>query len=123
MQAARVLRIVDGDTIHVDIDGKEEIIRFYGDNTTEHGQPCFDEATQRTRKLVGDDVRLLPDARNRDRYGRLLRYVYSPSGLNIEAEMVAEGLAHAWRSDGALRFAITALEDQAQQGRVGCLWQ
>src|SRR3989442_1314697 len=123
MQAARVLRIVDGDTIHVDIDGKEEIIRFYGDNTTEHGQPCFDEATQRTRKLVGDEVRLLPDARNRDRYGRLLRYVYTPSGLNIEAEMVSEGLAHAWRSDGALRLAIIALEDQAQQGHVGCLWQ
>ena len=122
MQAARVVRIVDGDTIHVEIDGKEEIIRFYGDNTTEHGQPCFDEATARTRELVGDEVRLLPDARNRDKYGRLLRYVYSPSGLNIEAEMVAEGLARAWRTDGALRFAIIALEDQAQRGHVGCLW-
>jgi micrococcal nuclease len=123
MQTARVLRIVDGDTIHVEIDGKEEIIRFYGDNTTEHGQRCFDEATARTRELVGDEVRLLPDARNRDKYGRLLRYVYSPSGLNVEAEMVAEGLAHAWRPDGALRFAIIAVEDQAQQGHVGCLWQ
>ena len=122
MQAARVLRIVDGDTIHVEIDGKEEIIRFYGDNTTEHGEACFNEATERTRELVGAEVRLLPDARNRDKYGRLLRYVYSPSGLNVEAEMVSEGLAHAWRSDGALRFAIIALEDQAQHGHIGCLW-
>ncbi len=123
MEPARVLRIVDGDTIHVELNGKEEIIRFYGDNTTEHGQPCFDEATERTRQLVGVEVRLVPDARNRDRYGRLLRYVYTPSGLNVESEMVAEGLAHAWRTDGALRLSIIALEDAAQQAHVGCLWR
>ena len=123
MQHARVTGIVDGDTIHVDLNGAEEIVRFYGDNTTERGEPCFDEATERTRQLVGDEVRLMPDARNRDKYGRLLRYVYTPSGLNVEAEMVAEGLAHAWRSDGALRLAIIALEDEAQQRRVGCLWR
>ena len=33
-----MLRIVDGDTMHVELDGKEEIVRFYGIDTTERGQ-------------------------------------------------------------------------------------
>jgi micrococcal nuclease len=123
MEAARVIRIVDGDTIHVDLDGTDETVRFYGIDTTEVGEPCFQEAKDRTRELVGTEVRLRPDARNRDRYGRLLRYVYTPSGRSIDAEMVDEGLAHAWRSDGALRFPIIELEDAAQAARRGCLWR
>ena len=122
MQAARVLRVVDGDTIHVELDGQDETIRFYGIDTTEVGQPCYQEGKERTRELVGSEVRLLPDARNRDRYGRLLRYVYTPKGLSVDAEMVDEGLAHAWRSDGALRFAIIGLEDAAHAAHQGCLW-
>jgi micrococcal nuclease len=123
MQPARVLRVVDGDTIHVEIDGRDETVRFYGIDTTERGEACFDEATERTAALAGDEVRLLPDARGRDRYGRLLRYVYSPAGLSIDAEMVAEGLAHAWRQDGALRAPIIVLEDDAKAARLGCLWR
>lgn len=122
MLAARVLRVVDGDTIHVELDGQDETIRFYGIDTTEVGQPCYQEGKERTRELVGSEVRLLPDARNRDRYGRLLRYVYTPEGLSVDAEMVDEGLAHAWRSDGALRFAIIGLEDAAHAAHRGCLW-
>ncbi len=122
MESARVVRIVDGDTFHVRLNGKDETVRFYGINATEVGQPCSAEATARTRELVGNEVRLLPDARERDRYGRLLRYVYTPAGLSVDAEMVAEGLAHAWRTDGALRVPMIALEDAAHAGGVGCLW-
>lgn len=122
MQAARVLRVVDGDTLKVEIDGRQETVRFYGTNTTERGQACFKEGTQRTTQLVGSEVRLRPDARERDRYGRLLRYVYTPDGFSIDAEMVAEGLARAWREDGVLRGPIIALEDAARLSRTGCLW-
>ncbi len=123
MERARVLRIVDGDTIHVELDGRDEAVRFYGINATERRQPCSEEATERTRELAGDEVRLRPDARASDRFGRLLRYVYSPSGLSIDAELVDEGLAHAWREDGALRDAIVALEAGAQARHAGCLWR
>jgi len=123
MQAARVIRIVDGDTIHVELNGVDETVRFYGIDTTEVGEPCFDEGKERTRELVGSEVRLRADARNRDRYGRLLRYVYRADGLSVDAEMVDEGLAHAWRSDGALRLPIIALEDGARAAHRGCLWQ
>jgi micrococcal nuclease len=123
MQDARVLRVVDGDTIHVELNGNDETVRFYGIDTTEEGEPCFFEGKDRTAELVGASVRLLPDARERDRYGRLLRYVYTPEGLSVDAEMVAEGLARAWRADGALRFAIIELEDAAHAAHRGCLWR
>jgi endonuclease YncB( thermonuclease family) len=123
MTAARVLRIVDGDTLHVELRGRDETVRLYGTNATERGQPCSDEATRRLHELAGGEVRLRADARERDRFGRLLRYVYSTSGLSIDAEMVDEGLAHAWRSDGDLRFAIIALETRASVDRRGCLWR
>jgi micrococcal nuclease len=123
MAAARVLRIVDGDTLHVELGGRDETVRLYGINATERGQPCSDEATQRLHELAGSEVRLRADARDRDRFGRLLRYVYSSSGLSVDAELVDEGLAHAWRTDGELRFAIMALEARASSDRRGCLWR
>jgi micrococcal nuclease len=123
MERGHVLRIVDGDTLHVRISGRDETVRLYGINATETGQACSSEATARLRQLAGSDVRLLPDARNRDKYRRLLRYLYTDDGLSIDAEMVAEGLAHAWTSDGALRRAIIALEARATQTHTGCLWR
>jgi micrococcal nuclease len=123
MAAGRVLRIVDGDTLHVQLGGRDETVRLYGINATERGEPCSDEATRRLRELAGGEVRLRAGARDRDRFGRLLRYVYSPSGLSVDAEMVDEGLAHAWRSDGDLRFAIITLEARAAADRRGCLWR
>lgn len=122
LETAPVVRVVDGDTIRVLMDGVEEPVRFYGIDTTERGDACFKEATDRTRQLVGDEVRLRADARNRDRSKRLLRYVYTDSGVSIDALLVAEGLAYAWREDGAYRSPLIALEDLARGLRRGCLW-
>jgi micrococcal nuclease len=122
MESARVVRVVDGDTIRVNLAGREETVRFYGIDTTERGEPCFSEASRRTAELVGPEVRLRRDVRERDRYGRLLRYVYTPTGLSIGAEMISEGLAHAWRADGALRVPLIALEEAARASATGCLW-
>ena len=123
MLAARVLRIVDGDTLHVSIDGRDETVRLFGINAREVGEPCSAEATARLRELAGQEVRLRADARDRDRYGRLLRYVYTPQGLSVDAEVTAEGLAYAWTADGALRGPIIELERRAQDAHRGCLWQ
>jgi len=122
MQRARVLRVVDGDTLHAEIGGVDETVRLYGVDTPERGEPCFEAATSRLGQLAGSEIRLLPDARDRDRFGRLLRYVYTPDGLSIDAELVAEGLGHAWRADGVLRDAILALEHQSAASATGCLW-
>lgn len=123
MGTARVLKIVDGDTLDVLLDGREERVRVFGIDTPERGQPCFRAASDRLAALAGSQVRLRPDARERDRYGRLLRYLYAPDGRSIDAAMIAEGFAHAWTDDGALRDPLVALEAHAARSRAGCLWQ
>jgi endonuclease YncB( thermonuclease family) len=123
MQPAAVVRIIDGDTFEVTRGGAPDTVRIYGIDTPERGEPCFREASIRLGALAGDAVRLAPGARERDRFGRLLRYVYTPDGASIDAALVAEGLARAWRDDGDLRFALIELEDRARTSGAGCLWR
>ncbi len=123
MERGDVTRIIDGDTFDVLIDGREERIRFFGIDTPERGDDCFAEATEATRALIEEGVRLLPDTRNRDRNGRLLRYVYTPLGLSVDAALVANGFARAWRDDGQHRDALVVLEAEARSARRGCLWR
>jgi micrococcal nuclease len=122
LQQAQVVHVVDGDTIDVRVGGQTERVRYYGIDTPERGQPCFSEATERNKELVAQAVLLLPDARERDRYGRLLRYVFEEDSVSIDARLIAEGLAHAWRQDGVYKGEMIALEAQAHAAGVGCLW-
>lgn len=122
-QAARVVGVVDGDTIDVLLNGSRVRVRYFGVNTPERGQRCYAEATQRNRALVGETVYLLPDARETDQYGRLLRYAFTPAGVMVDATLVAEGYGWAWTRDGAYRQQIMGLEAQARQDRTGCLWR
>jgi micrococcal nuclease len=123
MEHATVLGIVDGDTFDVLLNGVEERVRIFGIDTTERGEPCFREASDLLRSLAAGEVRLMRDLRNRDRNGRLLRYVYTPAGLSIDAVLIDEGLARAWTDDGALRDPLVALEAEAQAARRGCLFR
>ncbi len=122
LESAQVVRVIDGDTIVVDIGGSEERVRYYGINTTERGQACYQEAKNRNQQLIGASVLLLPDARDRDRYRRLLRYVFDASGVSVDAELIAEGLAYAWRQDGTYRDDLLAEEQAARAAKIGCLW-
>lgn len=93
-----VTRVVDGDTIVV---GPEERVRLIGIDTPESVKPgtpveCFArEAGAFLEKLLeGRRVRLELDVEERDRYGRLLAYVYRRSdGLFVNAELVRRGYA------------------------------
>ncbi len=96
---AEVLRAVDGDTIEVVLDGAEEDVRYIGVDTPESvapGQPveCYGEAASEfNAELVeGEDVTLVFDAELRDRYGRLLAYVYVGE-LLVNAELLEQGFA------------------------------
>ena len=95
----RVVRVVDGDTIRVVVDGREEPVRYIGVDTPESVKPgspveCFAKAASaENRRLVGGGrVRLETDAEERDRYGRLLAYVYR-GGTFVNAELVRRGYA------------------------------
>ena len=100
--AARVTKVVDGDTIRVALAGTEERVRLIGIDTPEtHGagglRECFGaEASRRMADLLppGTEVRLVRDVEARDRYERLLAYVYRRAdGLFVNLAMVQEGYA------------------------------
>ncbi len=124
LQVAHIEDVIDGDTISARLpDGRYVAIRYFGIDTPEKGEPCYRDALQRNIELAGKKVLLLPDVRETDRFGRLLRYIFTPDGVSIDATLVAEGFAHAWREDGAYRDQIIALEDGARAEGRGCLWR
>ena len=119
---ADIVKIVDGDTIDVRAAQTKLRVRFYGVDTPERGDRCFSEATDRTRALAGTRVQLVSDARLQDSFKRELRYVYTATGESIDAALIREGLALAWRKDGTQRAALITLEERARASKTGCLW-
>ncbi|WP_035349774.1 thermonuclease family protein [Fictibacillus gelatini] len=96
---AEVIRVIDGDTIKVNVNNKEETVRFLLVDTPESVhptkpiQPFGPEASQLTKKLLtGKKVELELDVSERDKYGRLLAYVYV-DGKSVQEELLKKGLA------------------------------
>lgn len=126
---ARVIRIVDGDTVVVLIDGREDRVRYIGVDTPETVAPdepvgCFGHrASEFNESLVENErVRLVFDDERRDRYDRLLAYVYV-GDLFVNAELVRRGLARTLEIAPNTDFAelLDRLEQQAAEGGRG-LW-
>ncbi len=118
----RLAAVIDGDTVDVLAAQTPLRIRAFGFDAPEFGQRCGAEATLRLAELAADGMRLQPDDRLQDQFGRELRYLFTIDGLSIDSTMVSEGLARAWRKDGALRDHLVALEEQAHDAGRGCLW-
>jgi micrococcal nuclease len=95
------VRVVDGDTIRVVRNGREEAVRYIGVDTPESVKPgapveCYGKAASAAnRRLVeGERVRMVGDVEARDRYGRRLAYVYrARDGLFVNAALVRAGYA------------------------------
>lgn len=124
----RITEFADGDTIGVDMNDKSERVRLIGVDTPETHDPrkpvqCFGQAASDfTKKLIGNrPVRLESDdqSQNRDRYNRLLRYVYLPDGKLVQAEIIREGYGFAYLSFPFSKSAYFAqLQTEArEQGR------
>ena len=130
--AARVTRVVDGDTLEVDLAGHDEKVRLLGIDTPETHHPtkpvqCFGaEASEHTAELLpaGTEVRLERDDEERDDYGRLLAYVYrSSDGLFVNLDLVQQGYASLLtiRPNVAHLTDLTAAESAARAHDLG-LW-
>lgn len=100
--AATVVDVTDGDTIDVDFAGEQESVRLLGIDTPETHHPtkpveCYGaEAAARTAALLpaGTPVRLVRDIEARDRFGRLLAYVYrAADGLFVNRSLAEDGYA------------------------------
>jgi micrococcal nuclease len=119
----RVLRVIDGDTIVVE--GGEHV-RYLGVDAPEtQGSPeCYGrEATERNRQLVeGKRVRLEADRRDRDRYGRLLRWVWV-DGTLVNEQLIREGYATVYRDEPAAKYMDRLLAAEAEaRSRGAGLW-
>jgi micrococcal nuclease len=93
-----VTKVIDGDTIHVLIDGTDYKVRYIGMNAPEDTTKkewLGPEATARDKELVaGKTVTLVKDVSETDRYGRLLRFVFVGNVL-VNYALVREGYAKA----------------------------
>ncbi|MBI2008955.1 thermonuclease family protein [Candidatus Saccharibacteria bacterium] len=126
-----VVKFDDGDTITVDMNGTVETVRFIGVDTPETQHPerpveCYGrEAAEYTKRLIGDQrVRLQADPlnTNRDRYGRLLRYVYLPDNTLLEQKLITEGYGFAYTFfPFSKTVEFSAYEQQAKSANKG-LW-
>lgn len=91
---ARLVKVVDGDTIEVNIGGQDMTVRYVGVDTPERGEPGYKAAAAANESFLGDgNLWLLPDKTDRDRYGRLLRFIYTAEGVFVNREMLLQGWA------------------------------
>ncbi len=130
-EAGLVLRVVDGDTLKVDLGGRVETVRLIGVDTPETVHPSKPveyfgkEASAFTQRMAdGQVVRLEADPQNanRDKYHRLLRYVFLPDGKLLNAEIIAQGYGHAYTRFPFSRMEeFRALEREARERNRG-LW-
>lgn len=119
---AQVVRIIDGDTIDVRLNGGGVRVRYIGVNTPERDEVCYQEAAQANRLLVeGKTVRLVRDAENADQYGRLLRYIYVDN-LFVNAALIQQGFAEvvSYPPNTAQYEYLRSLEIEAANANRGC---
>jgi micrococcal nuclease len=133
-EAATVIRVVDGDTIHARVNGTDEKVRIIGMDSPETSKPgtpveCFaKEATAEAKRLLkpSDRIVLQPDPTQdtRDRFGRLLAHVFLADGSLFAQTMIRHGWAVHYVYDGVPSIyadRLAAAEAKARAEKVG-LW-
>ena len=119
----KVIKIIDGDTFELQDRGK---LRLLGIDTPEHGEPFHDSAMAFLSGMVlNKEVELEFELRKRDKYKRLLAYVYIDS-IFVNAEMISAGLAGLYlfpenSSDQAIIADLLDCQRQAMAEEVG-IW-
>lgn len=128
-----VYKVIDGDTISVTIDGVNQTIRLIGINSPEvtssfTSAECFGAEASAAAKaqLTGKKVRLETDpvSGDKDKYDRLLRYVYLEDGTSFNKWMIAEGYAYEYTYAGITykhQTDFKAAQTSAKTGQKG-LW-
>lgn len=129
----KVEKVVDGDTIKVNIRGNIETVRLLGIDTPEivdhqKSVQCFAKtASDKMKKFIlGKYVKLIDDSTqgNRDRYGRLLRYVYllDNKATFVNGEMIKQGYAFSYKKyPTKMLVKFNKLEKYARSRSLG-LW-
>ncbi len=124
--------VVDGDTIKIRKDGVIETLRLIGIDTPETVDPrkpvqCFGKEASNMAKqlLLGKSVRIESDSTQdtRDKYGRLLVYVFRDDGLFFNKHMITEGYAYEYTYNVAYKYQaeFKSAQESARSSEKG-LW-
>jgi len=128
-----VVKVIDGDTIDININNQTKRVRIIGINTPEVVDPrkeveCFGkEASEKAKSiLIGKKVRLEEDPTqgNTDKYGRLLRYIFLEDGTDFGLLMIKEGYAYeyTYRIPYKYQEQYKQAQKEAAESKRG-LWQ
>lgn len=125
------IRVVDGDTVIVGVEGRSEYVRLIGIDSPEPNDPdgpeCYaTEATEHMKELARTGTVLLrfESAQGyRDTYGRLLAYVELADGTDLGEKMLRDGYARefAYGQGHTRRDSYIAAEESARSNAMG-LW-
>jgi micrococcal nuclease len=127
-QEAKVLKVVDGDTIEVLIGDKKERIRLIGIDSPELSQCFGQEASKKAKEILTDKTIILESdssQSDKDKYGRLLRYMFLSDGTNFDEFMVINGFAkeYTYRNISyKYQSEFFKAEIEAKKGNKG-LWE
>lgn len=127
---ATFVRVVDGDTLIANIDGKEEYVRLLLVDTpeTKHSkkeiQPFGSEASELMRIMFqeGDSIRLEYGTEKRDNYDRILAYIYTEDGRMFNKELLKRGLArvaYVFPPNDKYAKTFQEIEGQAKKKKIG----
>ena len=118
----RVVRVVDGDTIIVLLNGEETRVRLIGINAPESDECLAEEAGRRLEELLAGEVRLETDEEETDRFGRMLAYIWAGEIL-VNERLAAEGLAlaRAYQPNVSRQTVLDEAAADARRGGVG-MW-
>lgn len=127
-----VTKVVDGDTIDVKINGRVERVRLIGINTPESVDPhrpveCYGPESAKEASALLDNklVKLAsdPTQTDRDKFGRLLRYVTTEAGLDYNLEIIKRGFAFEYTYKNHYKFQAQykVAQLEAQKNKIG-LW-
>ncbi|MFA5000763.1 MAG: thermonuclease family protein [Candidatus Paceibacterota bacterium] len=127
-----VTSVVDGDTLKVNINGNTETLRLIGMDTPETVDPrkpvqCFGkEASNKAKELLtGKKVRIEKDPTQgeRDKYNRLLAYIYREDGLFYNKYMIEIGYAHEYTYGTPYKYqAEFKVAQRSAQASFAGLW-
>ncbi|NCO84588.1 MAG: thermonuclease [Nitrospirae bacterium CG_4_10_14_3_um_filter_44_29] len=123
----RVSRVRDGDTVSIILNGRKEKVRLIGMDAPEIKQrPWGTRAKKHLEKMLmasNRKVILEFDVERRDKYGRLLCYIFTPDGKMLNIQMVQDGYAALLTIPPNIKYVdeLRMAENEARQHRRG-IW-
>ncbi len=131
-QEVKVVKVIDGDTVQVLLNGQTQTLRLIGINTPETVDPrkpveCFGrEASNKAKEILDGKIVYLefdPSQGTYDKYNRRLSYIFLADGTSFNKLMIREGFAYEYTYDNKYKYQeeFRSAQIEAEKNKKG-LW-